>query len=636
MSKWSLAALALLSLCVAHLACAVGNRTDTPEPTDSRTRRTATESGSEQASRSASVSADESSSRSLTDTLDPGLCTAEYSVLPLNFNTMPFSSIVGYPEDRVGDVFHFNDIESVRLQEDGFSVAVRLQRGVFFPSVTMPIAFKIIAKSQLVMSALAPAENSALAEADLPSTESHGITDFWPAKKNLFRFRRTNNLISLDVSPLSGYRIALDEWIIVMFYFNATAPLGCATKPAVLRVTSHRPSFYVSIVGAVALVIIIAGIIAAAALHTIPSSHHASMVAILAWSHFAQEDGAELPLALSPFQLTFSTTKYRYVRGAMYGNAGIILVSFIGQHLAMWYLRRRKNYAKEEAARNALYPRLTSAVVMHFAGPIMFSCGRSFGNQTSVSFIVTSLVLLLTLWVMVKTHRVNVSSTMNFQAEFVGAEVPNSDPLMPRQAFVEQQHNTFLTSMRGRFTLQPIGYWRSTDTAAAFVPMYGYVFESYKPEVKHWLLIEVVDVCITALLSVFDNYTPFLAFYQFGVTLLVKMSMLIYLIRKKPLLTHQSATALLATYGGQTIGYLALAIGSLRLELRRTADIVQGVGCVVALAGLLYDVFVHMTTAFFHFYDLYNRQKLYTEHDETAERRLELTETLRRGKTAAA
>ena len=54
-----------------------------------------------------------------------------------------------------------------------------------------------------------------------------------------------------------------------------------------MRITSFRESWYVAVVGGFCLAVMIFGVIAAAAQHTIPSSHHACMVAILAWMHFA-------------------------------------------------------------------------------------------------------------------------------------------------------------------------------------------------------------------------------------------------------------------------------------------------------------------------------------------------------------
>jgi hypothetical protein len=618
---------------------AVGNKTETPEQTLT-VNDSLSESHSPDRSRTFSQSlSDPTRSASQTFSGDPGSCSAEYSVYPLHTDSIPYSDIVGYPEDKIGDVFSFSDIPAVLVQSGGFSVGVRLQQGFFFPNVRLPIALKIFAKSSLLESVLVPAEQAVGLEGDFRSVESHGINDFWPNNPQYFRFSRSNSAFSLQVLPLNSYRIAVDEWIIINFYFNATAPLGCATKPVVIRISAFKPPFYLPILGGVALFVMISGIIAAATQRTIPTSHHATMIAMLAWMHFAQEDGTQLPLALSPLQLSFGTTKYRYVLGALFGNAGIIFLVFFGQHIAMYYVARRRGYDRSLAARAVLYPRLTSSVVMHFAGAILFCCGRNFGNQTSTSFIVTSLVLLFTGWVIVKTHRVNVSSTMLFQAEFVENEVPAAHPLLGGAKpgdYVADINDTFLQTMRSRLTLQPLGFWKSTDPANSFVQRYGMVMENYTPQAKYWMLIETIDIAVTTLLSVFDNYTAFLAFFQFFVTLLVKLALLIILIWKRPLLTGQSSMAMLANYGGQVIGYLALSIGSLRYEIRGPAEIVQGIGCTIALGGLLYDVLVHVTTGALQFYDLYKRDKDFDENeDDAGNTHLELTKNFRRAKTEA-
>lgn len=631
--------LLVLILCCTALpgVSAFGNRTRTRETEESPSLSITNPTPTDDRSASFTQTFSESRSSSLTFSNNPGECSAEYSVFPLNFDTVPYSQILNAPESKLFSQFHFNSIQSTELAAKGFSVAVRLNNGVFFPNVNRDLAFRIYTKSNLIEDALVPAEQymSTEAQGEYKSSEGHGLNDFWPTRTDAFEFRRTNFQVSLRVLPLPSFRIATDEWIIVQFFYNATAPLGCATKPSVLRVLAHRPSFYVPIIGGVALFVMVAGIVAAAAQQTIPSSHHASMVAIMANAHFAMEDGTPLPLALSPFQLNFGTTKYRYVYGAMYGNACIILISFLGQHLAMRYVQHKKGVDKEQAATTVLYPRLTSATVMMFAGSVLWGCGRNFGNQTSISYLVTSFVLIFTNWVLVKTHRVNISSTMQFQAEFVENEEPNAHPLLPNRQVISNVNDTFLASLRSKFTLQRCGFWQSTDVSASFVLRFGYVFENYKPGVKTWLLFECIDVAITSLLSVFDNYSVFLAFFQFSLTLIVKLIMLLALIMKKPLVSSQSSVAMLANYGGQSMGYLALAIGALRLELRPSADIVQGIAACIAMTGLLYDVLIHATTGIFHFYDLYMRQKDYDEHDETNEHRLELTGTFRRGKTAA-
>lgn len=329
-----------LLLVSSSLVLAAGNDTETAEQTIS-VSDSLSESHTADRSRSFSVSISEPTpSISQTFSRDPGPCTAEYSVFPLFTNTIPYSDIIGYPEDKVGNVFSYTEIPAVLIQSNGFSVGVRLQQGYFFPNVNMPIALKIFVKSELLESVLAPAEQTGGLESDFVSTEGHGFNEFWPAKPQFFSFSRTNNAFSLQVLPLTTFRIAVDEWIIINFYFNATAPLGCAVKPVVIRAAAFKSPFYVPILGGVALFVMVAGMIAAATQRTIPTSHHASMVAILAWMHFAQEDGTELPLALSPFQLSFGDTKYRFVLGALFGNAGIILLIFIGQHVAMYYIAK--------------------------------------------------------------------------------------------------------------------------------------------------------------------------------------------------------------------------------------------------------------------------------------------------------
>ena len=112
-------------------------------------------SSSENITESTSQSVSESIfTESATFTNDPGICSAEYSVFPLNFETIPYSEIIGYPEDKIGDVFHFNSIESVKIAEDGFSIGIRLENGYFFPNVDMDIAFKIFGKSALFQSSI--------------------------------------------------------------------------------------------------------------------------------------------------------------------------------------------------------------------------------------------------------------------------------------------------------------------------------------------------------------------------------------------------------------------------------------------------------------------------------------------------
>ena len=653
-----------LLLLTSVLIDAVGNGTETEEETISSSM-SLSQSSSENITESSSQSISESIfTESATFTNDPGICSAEYSVFPLNFETIPYSEIIGYPEDKVGDVFHFNSIESVKIAEDGFSIGIRLENGYFFPNVDMDIAFKIFGKSALLESALVPAEQAVGIENDYRSPEGHGINDFWPsAASSLFQFHRSNNAMTLQVLPLPGYRLSADEWIIINFYFNATAPLGCATKTAVIRATAHDAPWYVAVVGGLALFIMIAGIISASSQNTIPTSHHAGMVAIIAAMHFAQEDGQPLSLAVSPFQLSFGSTKYRYVLGALYSNAGVIALVFLGQRFAMWYVARRKGYDKAQAATAVLYPRLLSTIVMHLAPAVFGATARSFGNQTSESFIVTSALLVFSGYVLVTSHRVNVSSTMSFQAEFIDNEVQSAHPLLNKNisnsnsnsnnygedemdnnnnihGHINNNNNgdindTFLQTWRSRLTLQKRGYWKSTDPADSFVKRFGMVFESLRPSVKYLMLVESIDIAITALLTVFDNYTPFLAFYQFGLTLLLKLGMLLFLIWKRPLLASQSSFAMLANYGGQVVACLALAIGALRYEIRQSAEIVQGLGCAIAIFGLLYDVFIHVTTSAFQFYDLYKRNKEFEETDETLERRLELADGFRRAKTAA-
>jgi hypothetical protein len=159
------------------------------------------------------------------------------------------------------------------------------------------------------------------------------------------------------------------------------------------------------------------------------------------------------------------------------------------------------------------------------------------------------------------------------------------------------------------------------------------VFENYKPSSRNWQQIEFIETFLTCLLVMLDNYSAFLAFYQFALTFLLKLLLMVAIIVRKPFLSNRTTSVMLACYGGQVMASAALAISSLRHELLDEGEIGQAIGCCVAILALAADVVLEVTERFCRFWILYRRRKWAVEYDETTERRLQLTEDLLRAKT---
>lgn len=616
-----------------------------------------------------SVSATVLVSESATITLDPGQCHLETSVIPLQLAGLPFAELRGAPDSLYDRTLRYYTMTSTEFAQEGFIINQLIHNAVYEPK-TAPnprSMVRILVKSQLYFGALvaedalafsrlsAPfvgegglvsngslpsvmlQDGSTVADVsgsrnDFPSKEGHGLNDFLESNKLDLRAERTHKRLSVRIGENPSYRIAEDEWIVFLFPPNNTVPEGCATEPVVLHVTAFRPSFIFYITNGICFAVIIAGILATCSQSSIPTSHHAGMIAILSSFHFAQEDGTPLSLALNPSQWAFDQTKYRYVRGAMLGNMLMVLLVFFGQVVAVYVLTKVRKYSRDEAERTALFPRLTGAFVLHLGPSIMFVCGRNFGSTTVSAFLMTSVVLVAYLFVAVVVARCNVSSQFPFMAKFIPRELPSYHPLLPNIRTLPKVQNTILRTIVPNLTTDRKGYWKATDTDNSFVIRHGFVFENYTEKARSWMIFEFVDFFLTSILAVFDNYTLFLAVYQFGTTCLLKITMLIMTIVMKPILSSYSFTLLLVQYASQVVALLAVTLGSTRRQLSLVATNIQDVACLFAAVVLLCDVGIAITRSLLIFYQSFTRNKSFDVTDETRDRQLPLEDDFSRAK----
>jgi hypothetical protein len=592
-----------------NLVVSMGDGTDTISLTDSETETqtitpyptsTKTRTGSLTATRTVDISDSNTlvATETFTDTQTTLPCTVAFSVVPLETVSYPFTSVIGAPEQVLGEDVSIFSIRAVEFAREGLYVEVRMQNAIFNVTEPIPKMVKIFAKDRLVAPFFgAPEHFPPGGENDYDSQERHGLLDETQKGRLTLTYYRTGlSSIGIRFNVQESYRLGQDEYIYITPWANATVPGGCGTPsldaPAVIRVRAFQYSNIYTGTQVTCFLTIMMGIIASFAGTSITTSHQAGMIAIVAAQHFAQEDGAPMGLGVHPTQFRIGQDKYRYVLGGIFGDVALILGLLLIQRVAI-IVYRVKGYSPEETFRIVRYPRITVTVLVHLTPSLMFLCGRNFGNQSTVMFVLSTVTFCSVLVALAWGFRMHISTSARFKAKWMPYAYCLDDPLreVPIRLHEKKRHLTILKNKNLFEALMSAyrGSWVSTDTMKSFVITDGFVFENYIERSKFWMGIEMIDIFICCLLSVFDNYTTLLALYQFLITLLVKVVVVIAMILLRPCSNRHSGKLLLVIYLGMIVGELALFIGSMRIQLIDLCVTVQDISCFLSALAALCD-----------------------------------------------
>ena len=570
-------------------------------------------------SRSHSATQTATKSDSASSSMPPeGNCTAETWMSPIGFTTMLYDNMIACPDTYKGRSFlHFSS-GAIPFSDDGALVTLRLTSGVFFTTIPPSSMVRIFAKSAPLFECIGSADD-ALSTTDYDSGEKHGLMRNVEKGNTELKYTVTPRTFTLGIYPRGYYRITDDEWIYVLFYRNATVGAGCAAqKPIVVHVSPFRHGALNSVSDALSFVVLVIGVLAAVCGTSVPTSHHAGMVAMLAQFAFAQEDGNQLPITLHPLQTSIGTTKYQYIMGTVLGSSALLAVIGVVQLVLVAYFHWMHRYHWTEATHKVYFPRIWTAVAMHLSVGLFYGGSRNLGNSTMGAFVLSTAVLFCILLCLCLVHRVTFSSTLRFEAEFLWHEVAAFDPLRPnRLTYLPPKHHltslgilpSMMTSIRGR--------WRSTDADRSFVDRLGFVFESYVPDGKLWMGLEVVDFFLCSVVTCFDNYMPLMALYQYIITMIVKLAMILMLIAWNPFVCRHSGMACFAVYCLEALMCLALSISTQSLALMQTCSAIQELLGLAATIVLLVNCGIVMARSLAQCRDDLSRDRRFVITDAT-------------------
>jgi hypothetical protein len=575
-------------------------------------------------------------SRSQTHTHVPGPCDMNLSFSPLNLETVKARLTAGAPVDMDPTTsINYYRVRQVDVASGGIFFSIELVDGVFLLEGPPAGGIELYVKSVMLFAAISPYSDLGYPfrgdftddERDAKeSTESHGLNRYVFASevqasgkefvssaqmssaaaarqammdldaRGVVTVERRPRRLYVTMRPIPAYRLAYDEFWFFNVRFNASVPMGCASSQAIIvHVTATSRSVLTQVTQAICGVVLLLGVFAAC-VESIPTSQHATMIAVLAEMHFAQEDGTPLPFVIHPLGVTLGTTKYRYLLGAALANTGICVGMLLLQCIAAAVLIQCRNNRDVDAALGKVkFPRITSALHVHLFPATCFAIARVFGSTTLSSYVIAGSALVTLMGMAVLVHRSSVSSVMPFDAEFVPNKQPPLTPMSPPIDVPAHVGNTILGSARLDLIRDRSGYWISTDSHRTFVERHGVVFENYNPwrYARYWGILEMCDFLWTGLLSLFDNYTTFLAFYQFGLSLLVKVALLMLMIYMRPVISRISSLLLAVVYGCQCVALLALTIGSTRRELLDGTSQIKDVVLLIASGAVAMDVIVN-------------------------------------------
>lgn len=605
-----------------------------------------------------------------TYTLDPGPCDATISVLPMTVENVLLQKVQGAPDRAFGTSLRFYSVSALDVASVGFTANVVLNEGgVFFLNGPPESMITLSVKSTLAFNGFP--EDSKIAalgprlsleeRADLESDESHGLNRFLlkertgsPSSSLLARsnmddgaqliralvtfagakVERYARRFTFAIAPIPTYRLARDEFWFIGLRSNASVPTGCAARtPIVVQVTAWQMSALASVTQVLCLVAMGLGI-AGATMEVIPTSVHAGMIAVLAELHFAQEDGGKLPLAINPTQLALGDTKYRYLLGATVANTGLVVFFHVATGLGIVCLTRFAGYTDTAAQSACKSPRFVGAFHLHLFAQSIYAVGRVFGWTTLVSYVVAATCLVAWLLSALVVHRSSVSSQIPFDAEFVADAQPGLNPLSPDVATNAKVHNTILSSLTLDFKNDRKGYWRCTDDYKTFVLRHGIVFEHLTPRGRYWSIIEMCDMLGTSLLTLFDNYTTFLAFYQFILTFSLKLAVIVLLVLLKPLISRYSSALLMIVYACELVATLALAVGSTRKELLPATSFMQHLALLIASVAVTVDCVLSIVRSVVRCQQALREEKAFAIDEVTAALAIPLTEAFDRAPPA--
>jgi hypothetical protein len=514
-------------------------------------------------------------------------------------------------------------------------------------------AFVVSVKSELntrmIGSADAVVANRLFSEGN--SQEGHGALAILE-KRRAFIGAYANNNRTLMITLLNfvSYRVASDEWIIFNFFENSTDPSGCVTGQIIIQIATYRFLELQSVTNILCFIALLAGIVASFVGTPLVLSQHAGAVALLSLLHFAQEDGATLPLAINVFQASIGSTKYRYVVGVLVVQTTVIAFLVIVHYLAArWVIPYVKGLNVHVAQALVRHPALSVALVLHLAPGMWFSFGRNLGNQASEQYVLNFACFSVTTYLTWIGFRDLVSSSMSvrylphkdrsgrlidhgFHDDLVTSIDIGGDVMVTYtiddegypireehcgsialEAFVQSEESHFdatkhrphrylilreafhrgTPSWLRRLLLwldEEHGVWRSIDPLQTFLASRGHAVQHYTKRGRLWMGLEQLDIFLVALLTLVDNYTTQLASIQFGITLLSKTIMFLAAVGLNPARRTYAGLLLLMLYFFEMCAALALLIGAQRAELVPVCEVVQTAVCFICAIILVLEL----------------------------------------------
>ena len=526
---------------------------------------------------------------SSTITLIPPPCSATVVALPAVAQRASYSMFAAAPPSLYDRTFEYYEISSLVLAASGMSVFVSLNKGIVNPAeMSNPSSgggvFRMSVKNSLRFPWLVSNAITVPNTADYDSTQKHGVVYLLSRDYGKMSVSLLMSSIVVSLESFSTYRITQDEWLYLSFNPDSTIPAMCATSPGgnaiVIRIVAPTLSSVEKATQVFCIVALVAGLVATASGSAVLTSHHSGMISVVASMQFAQEDGNPIGYAAYPFQVAVGTNKYQYVLGALFFNTAFPLLVFVVQ-IVVLRLMKSTGQLWNVAAGSIHFPRISYSVLLHFSPGIFFACGRTLGMEQGyvAAAVVAMIGTIVALWVGNIRHIVS-----GMEARFFPSS-PSDDG--GDGSLTEPR--TWWTLLIASLSVQR-GAWISTDLTGTFLERNGYMLERYSKEGRWFQGVEAVDFFLTGLLTVIDNYTAFLADYQFGCTLLIKLVCFVFIIARKPARQRVGGILLLAVYACQIVALCTLVVGGLRPAITLSARIGQDAACLVASLILVVDV----------------------------------------------
>lgn len=605
-----------------------------------------------------------------------GQCESEVSVGAYTEKRfISISNLAGGSPNDVNDMVPYYYISAIDFRAHGVVILVSLQNpnvsevsvdGVpTFTETTadsdptdrtlLSAAFVLSVKAELNTRMLGTADavtaNRLFSEGN--SQEGHGVLAILQKRQAFVGAYASNNrTLMITMLNFMSYRIASDEWVIINFFGNATDPDGCASQQGqiIIQIATYEFLEIQYVTNVLCFIVLIVGLAASFVGTPLALSQHAGAVSLLSLLHFAQEDGATLPLAINVFQASIGSTKYRYVVGVLVVQTSVIaflaIVHYVAARWAIPYFKGLNVHISQAMLR---HPALSVALVLHLTPGMWFAFGRNLGNQSAAQYVLNFTCFTVVTYLTWIGFRDLVSSSMSvrylphkdrsgrlidhgFHDDLVHSIDIGGDVMVKHtvddegfpireehsgsvalEASVQSEESNFdatkhrphrylilreafhrgTPSWLRRLLLwldEEDGVWRSIDPLQTFLPSRGHAVHNYTKQGRLWMGFEQLDVFIVALLTLVDNYTTQLASIQFGITLLAKIGMFLAAVGLKPARRTYAGLLLLMLYFFEMCAALALLISAQRAELVPVCEVVQTAVCFICSVILVLEV----------------------------------------------